>query len=111
MPIAASPCQHGEFIFTRLVASGTQYESLDVGGARQAGAAGGDLVGVDTDANNYEGYVLDVSRTFLCGDAGTEGQKEAYRIAYDCVTGMRELMKPGMTFEEFSRAAPKLPDG
>jgi Xaa-Pro aminopeptidase len=69
----------------------------------------GDLVGIDTDANGYEGYVLDVSRTFLCGDEGTAGQKEAYRIAYDCVNGMRELMKPGMSFEEFARKAPQLP--
>jgi Xaa-Pro aminopeptidase len=102
--------QHGEFIFTRLVASGTNTNPW-MSEAHDKLVQPGDLVGVDTDANGYEGYVLDVSRTFLCGDAGTEGQKEAYRIAYDCVTGMRELMKPGMTFEEFSRAAPKLPDG
>ena len=69
----------------------------------------GDLVGIDTDANGFEGYVIDFSRTFLCGDRATEGQKEAYRVAYDCVNGMRELMKPGMTFEEFARAAPQLP--
>jgi hypothetical protein len=66
---------------------------------------------LDTDANGYEGYVLDVSRTFLCGDEATAGQKEAYRIAYDCVNGMRKLLKPGMTFGDFSLAAPKLPDG
>jgi len=35
----------------------------------------GDLVGIDTDANGYEGYVLDVSRTFLCGDEGTPGRR------------------------------------
>ena len=69
----------------------------------------GDLVGIDTDANGYEGYVLNVSRTFLCGDEGTPAQKEAYRIAYDCVNGMRAMMKPGMTFAEFSHASPKLP--
>ena len=55
--------------------------------------------------------MLDVSRTFLCGDEGTAGQKEAYRIAYDCVNGMRELMKPGMRSSEFSHAAPKLAGG
>ena len=102
--------QHGEFLFTRLVASGTNTNPW-MSEAHDKLVQPGDLVGIDTDANGYEGYVLDVSRTFLCGDEGTPAQKEAYRIAYDCVNEMRELMKPGMTFEEFSYAAPKLPDG
>ena len=101
---------HGEFIFTRLVASGTNTNPW-MSEAHDKLVQPGDLVGIDTDANGYEGYVLDVSRTFLCGDEATAGQKEAYRIAYDCVNGMRELMKPGMSFQEFSHAAPKLPAG
>ncbi len=100
---------HGEFLFTRLVASGTNTNPW-MSEAHDKLIQPGDLVGIDTDANGYEGYVLDVSRTFLCGDEGTPAQKEAYRIAYDCVNGMRELMKPGMSFAEFSRTAPKLPE-
>jgi len=99
---------HGEFMFTRLVASGTNTNPW-MSEAHDKVIQPGDLVGIDTDANVYEGYVVDISRTFLCGDIASEGQKEAYRIAYDCVNGMRELMKPGMTFEEFGHAAPKLP--
>ncbi|MEX2649473.1 MAG: Xaa-Pro peptidase family protein [Alphaproteobacteria bacterium] len=99
---------HGEFMFTRLVASGPNTNPW-MSEAHDKIVQPGDLVGIDTDANGYEGYVLDVSRTFLCGDEGTPGQKEAYRIAYDCVNGMRELMKPGMTFTEFGHKAPKLP--
>ena len=99
---------HGEFMFTRLIASGTNTNPW-MSEAHDKVIQPGDLVGIDTDANVYEGYVVDVSRTFLCGDVASEGQKEAYRIAYDCVNGMRELMKPGMSFEEFGRAAPKLP--
>jgi len=102
--------QHGEFMFTRLVASGTNTNPW-MSEAHDKVVQPGDLVGIDTDANGYEGYVLDVSRTFLCGDEASEGQKEAYRIAYDCVNGQRELMRPGMTFEEFSLAAPRLPKG
>ncbi len=101
---------HGEFIFTRLVASGPNTNPW-MSEAHDKIVQPGDLVGIDTDANGYEGYVLDVSRTFLCGDEGTSGQKEAYRIAYDCVNGMRELMKPGMRFAEFAQRAPKLPEG
>ena len=69
----------------------------------------GDLVGVDTDANGYEGYVIDVSRTFLCGDTPSPEQKEAYRVAYDCVNGMFDLVRPGMSFEEFAAKAPRVP--
>jgi Xaa-Pro aminopeptidase len=98
---------HGEFLFTRLVASGTNTNPW-MSEAHDKVVMPGDLVGIDTDANGYEGYVIDVSRTFLCGDDPTPEQKEAYRVAYDCVTGMLELVQPGMTFDEFARKAPQL---
>lgn len=101
--------RHGEFLFTRLVASGTNTNPW-MSEAHDKLVMPGDLVGVDTDANGYEGYVIDVSRTFLCGDTPSPEQREAYRVAYDCVTGMVELVRPGMTFEEFARRAPKLPE-
>jgi len=100
--------RHGEFIFTRLVASGTNTNPW-LTEAHDKIVMPGDLVGVDTDANGYEGYVIDVSRTFLCGDDPTPGQKEAYRVAFDCVTGMLELVRPGVTFAEFADRAPRLP--
>jgi Xaa-Pro dipeptidase len=101
--------RHGEFLFTRLVASGTNTNPW-LTEAHDKIVQPGDLVGVDTDANGYEGYVIDVSRTFLCGDDPSHEQKEAYRVAYDCVTGMVELVRPGMTFAEFAAGAPKLPE-
>ncbi len=101
--------RHGEFLFTRLVASGTNTNPW-MSEAHDKIVRPGDLVGVDTDANGYEGYVIDVSRTFLCGDTPSPEQKEAYRVAYDCVTGMRELLRPGMSFEEFAHKAPQLPE-
>jgi Xaa-Pro dipeptidase len=100
---------HGEFLFTRLVASGTNTNPW-MSEAHDKLVMPGDLVGIDTDANGYEGYVIDVSRTFLCGDTATPEQKEAYRVAYDCVTGMLELVRPGMTFAEFAEKAPRLPE-
>jgi len=100
--------RHGEFLFTRLVASGTNTNPW-MSEAHDKIVQPGDLVGIDTDANGYEGYVIDVSRTFLCGDTAMPEQKEAYRVAYDCVTGMRELVRPGVTFEEFAMRAPRLP--
>ena len=100
---------HGEFLFTRLVASGTNTNPW-MSEAHDKVVMPGDLVGIDTDANGYEGYVIDVSRTFLCGDEATPEQKEAYRVAYDCVAGMLELVRPGLTFAEFAEKAPRLPE-
>jgi Xaa-Pro aminopeptidase len=101
--------RHGEFLFTRLVASG-QNTNPWMSEAHDKVVEDGDLVGVDTDANGYEGYVIDVSRTFLCGERATPEQKEVFRVAYDCVAGMIDLVKPGMTFEEFAHQAPALPE-
>lgn len=100
--------RHGEGLFTRLVASGTNTNPW-LTEAHDKAVMPGDLVGVDTDANGYEGYVIDVSRTFLCGDTPSPEQKEAYRVAYDCVNGMFDLVRPGMSFEEFAAKAPRVP--
>jgi Xaa-Pro aminopeptidase len=100
--------QHGEVLSTRLVASGTNTNPW-MSEAHDKQVRRGDLVAVDTDAAGYEGYVIDVSRTFLCGDEPTAGQIEAYRAAHECVTGMRELAKPGCSWESFVRNAPTLP--
>ena len=101
--------RRGEGLFTRLVASGTNTNPW-LTEATDKPVMPGDLVGVDTDANGVEGYVIDVSRTFLCGDVATSEQREAYRVAYDCVQGMLELLRPGLSFEEFARRAPRLPE-
>ena len=101
--------RHGEFLFTRLVASGTNTNPW-LTEAHDKVVMPGDLVGVDTDANGYEGYVIDVSRTFLCGDNPSPGQKEAYRVAYDSVMGMLDLVRPGISFKEFADKAPRLPE-
>jgi Xaa-Pro aminopeptidase len=101
--------RHGEGLFTRLVASGTNTNPW-LTEAHDKAVMPGDLVGVDTDANGFEGYVIDVSRTFLCGDNPSPGQKEAYRVAYDSVMGMLDLVRPGISFKEFADKAPRLPE-
>ncbi|HEU5193963.1 MAG TPA: Xaa-Pro peptidase family protein [Methylomirabilota bacterium] len=100
--------RHGEGLFTRLVASGTNTNPW-LTEAHDKAVMPGDLVGVDTDANGFEGYVIDVSRTFLCGDNPSPGQREAYRVAYDSVMGMLDLVRPGLSFKEFADKAPRLP--
>jgi len=100
---------HGEALFTRVVAAGRNTNPW-LQEATDYVIQPGDLIGIDTDANGYQGYVIDISRTFLCGDRATAAQKEAYRVAYDCVTGMVDMARPGISFEQFSRQAPEIPN-
>jgi Xaa-Pro aminopeptidase len=101
--------RQGELIFTRLVASGRNTNPWG-SEARDKMVMPGDLVGVDTDALGYEGYLIDVSRTFHCGTRPTREQVELYRIASECVTAMREVAKPGISYLEFAEQVPALPD-
>lgn len=99
----------GEYLFTGLVSAG---ENTNPWGSEASDRVvrEGDLVGVDTDGVGYEGYVIDVSRTFLCGGPPTADQRDAYRVGHHQVTAMADLVRPGMTFGEFARSAPPLPD-
>jgi len=99
----------GEHCFTRLVASGYKTNPW----FQEAGhklVRPGDLVGIDTDMIGPGGYVCDTSRTFLCGEAATPTQKEAYRVAYDYVQNAIEKIKPGLSFHEFYQQLPLLPE-
>jgi Xaa-Pro dipeptidase len=99
---------HGEGLFTRLVASGKNTNPW-MAEAHDKIVMPGDLVAVDTDAYGYEGYVIDVCRTFLCGRRPTPSQQEAYKVAYDAVQAMRQTLRPGLSFEDFARSLPPLP--
>ena len=65
----------------------------------------GELVGFDTDMIGPQGYLADVSRTWLCGDKPNQQQRDAYRHAYDEITYNTSLVKPGITFQALSEQA------
>ena len=98
----------GEHCFSRLVISGHKTNPWfhEAGSKR---VAPGDLVAIDTDMIGPECYVCDISRTFLCGDAASAAQKEAYKVAYDFVRGCMALIKPGLAFSDFVARCPPLP--
>ncbi len=99
----------GEHLITRAVVSGPNTNPCNVEAGERI-VEPGDLVFVDTDANCYEGYFIDISRTFLAGDlAPTPSQREAYRCAYELVMAMVQLARPGVRFEDFARRAPAVP--
>lgn len=70
----------------------------------------GELVAFDTDMIGPFGYCADISRTWLCGDvAPNEQQRTVYRLAHDEIEHNMGLLKPGVSFEEFSRRAFPMP--
>ncbi len=99
----------GEHCFTRLIVSGYKTNPwFNEAGSKMVRP--GDLVGIDTDMIGPEGYVCDISRTFLCGDRATPVQKEAYKIAHDYIQAVIELIQPGVSYHDFLSRCPLLPE-
>ncbi len=99
----------GEHCFTRLLVSGYKTNPwFNEAGSKRVRP--GDLVAIDTDMIGPEGYVCDISRTFLCGDKATPVQKEAYQVAHDFVQTTIELINVGVSYHEFMRRLPSLPE-
>ena len=102
--------RRGEVVFSRLVASGQNTNPWG-SEAHDKLVRSGDLVAVDTDAVGYEGYLIDFSRTFLCGAGPPSGEAvEAYRVAHDCLLSMRAALRPGLSFREYAASVPAIPE-
>lgn len=98
----------GEYAATSTVCSGPNtnpWRSEATGRRIDAG----DLVYVDTDTVGIEGYFFCVSRAFVCDAAPSPRQRELYRVAYDWLSGMKELIRPGVTCGELAERAPRIP--
>ena len=101
--------RRGIAVFTRLVSAGQNTNPWGTE-ATDYVVKNGDLVALDTDAFGYEGYVIDASHTFLCGSEPTTEQRELYRVAYNQIMSMREAVLPGISYADFARSVPTLPD-
>jgi Xaa-Pro dipeptidase len=100
----------GEFVSTRLFQSGPKtFPYFQEAGSRRMQR--GELICFDTDALGYLNYAVDFSRTFVCGsDRGTAKQREFYTRAHEQLAWNGSLLKPGLTYEDFARAAWPIPD-
>jgi Xaa-Pro aminopeptidase len=99
----------GEHCSTRLLVAGQKTNPwFNESGENQVRP--GDVVGIDTDMGGIEGYLCDISRTFLCGDRADAEQREAYRVAYDFIQATIDLCRPGISYEELIRKAPAVPE-
>lgn len=99
----------GEWIETRLLTSGPRTNPwFQECGPRIMQT--GDIVSFDTDLVGVYGMCCDISRTWLCGDVEpTVEQKRIYRHAHEMIINNIALLKPGMTFREFTHSADLAP--
>jgi Xaa-Pro dipeptidase len=102
--------KQGQYVSTRLFQSGPNtYPYFQECGSRLTEA--GDLLCLDTDAIGFEGYAVDFSRTFLCGDGrASDVQRKLYGRAREQLEHNAALLRPGMAFEELAQRAWKVPE-
>ena len=99
----------GEWIETRLLTSGPRTNPWFQECSNRVIEAG-DLVSFDTDLIGPNGYCSDISRTWLCGDGKpNDEQRRLYAVAREQIRYNTDLVKPGMTFEEFTKTGFELP--
>jgi Xaa-Pro dipeptidase len=99
----------GEWIETRLLSSGPRTNPW-FQEASERRIEAGDLVSFDTDMIGPYGYCSDVSRTFFCGPGQpSEAQKRLYALAVEQVEHNVGLLRPGLTFRQFTEQAWSIP--
>jgi Xaa-Pro aminopeptidase len=99
----------GEYVSTRLLQSGPNtFPYFQEAGERII--CDGDLLCIDTDAIGYGGYAVDLSRTFHCGEqAPSPRQRMLYGRAHEQLQHNAAMLKPGLSYEEFSKCAWNVP--
>ncbi|CAG9983146.1 unnamed protein product [Clonostachys byssicola] len=102
--------QNGDYCETRLLSAGPRTNPWFQETASYV-IKENELVALDTDVVGCHGYYSDFSRTFHSGPASpTPEQRELYRIAYEQVNHNMGILKPGMTFREYSQQAWDIPE-
>ena len=99
-----------DYCETRLLSSGSRTNPwFQETGERIIGA--NELVALDTDVVGCYGYYSDFSRTFHSGPAApTAAQRQLYRLAHEQVHHNIDVLKPGLSFRDFSERAWNIPD-
>jgi len=100
----------GEWIETRLLASGPRTNPwFQESSARII--EDGDIVSFDTDLIGPYGFCCDISRAWLAGDGQpTNEQRNLYQMAHEQIETNKEMLKPGVTFNELAMNSQQLPE-
>ncbi|MEZ2310635.1 M24 family metallopeptidase [Paraburkholderia sp. RCC_158] len=100
----------GEWIETRLLASGDRTNPW-MHECSPRVLQRGELLAFDTDMVGPNGYCSDISRTWTVGHTRpSDDQRRLYETAYSQIHFNMDLLRPGMTFHEFSEKAWKIPE-
>jgi Xaa-Pro aminopeptidase len=101
--------RNGDYCETRLLNSGARSNPWFQETATKQLQAN-ELVALDTDVVGCHGYYSDFSRTFHVGpDKPSAAQREHYHTAHEQVQHNLGIIRPGMTFKEYSARAWNIP--
>ena len=99
----------GEWIECRILSSGSRTNPWMQESSNKI-IQDGEIVSFDTDMVGPYGYCADISRAFVCGNKFNENQKKLYQTAVEQIDYNSRLIKPGVTFKEFTEKAWVLPE-
>ncbi len=99
----------GEWIECRILSSGQRTNPWMQESSNKV-IQSGEIVSFDTDMVGPYGYCADISRAFVEGHKFNEEQKKIYLMAVEHINHNSRLIKPGMSFEEFTEKSWKLPE-
>jgi len=99
----------GEWIECRILSSGQRTNPWMQESSNKV-IQSGEMVSFDTDMVGPYGYCADISRAFVEGNKFNEEQKKLYRMAVEHINHNSRLIKPEMSFKEFTEKSWKLPD-
>ena len=99
----------GEWIECRILSSGSRTNPWMQESSNKV-IQNGEIVSFDTDMVGPYGYCADISRAFVEGNKFNEDQKKLYLMAAEHINHNSRLIKPGVSFTEFTEKSWKLPD-
>ena len=99
----------GEWIECRILSSGSRTNPWMQESSNKV-IQRGEIVSFDTDMVGPYGYCADISRAFVEGHKFNEDQKKLYLMAVEHINHNSKLIKPGVSFTEFTEKSWKLPD-
>lgn len=100
----------GEWIETRLLASGPRTNPWMQESSDRV-MQEGEIIAFDTDMIGPYGYCADVSRAWTVGHVAPKpDQRRLYRAAWEQIQYNMDILRPGMSFREFTEKAWSIPD-
>ena len=99
----------GEWIECRILSSGERTNPWMQESSSKI-IQSGEIVSFDTDMVGPYGYCADISRAFVEGHKFNSEQKKLYLMGVEHINYNAELIKPGLSFKEFTEKSWKLPE-